>query len=1374
MEAAVGAAGWLLGKLLSKLSNDLVAAFVASTELGRNFESITPLLQFTQGLLHEAQGRDMITNPNPGLKAMLARLSTKADEAEDMLDEIHYFLIQDMLDGTIDATLQEPVAPQMGDILRSHVRDARHAARHTCGNWLPCFSCSRTQHDDPHSVDAAVVPGSSSPQNATKSASGNHGAGSVDKLSFDRVDMSNRIKSVIEEMSSICGPVSELLKIANQSSTPANTAVTRRRPHTGSTVVQDKLFGRSAIFEKTINALTGGTCHTETLSVLPIVGPGGIGKTTFTQHLYNDKMIEGHFTVKVWLCVSTDFDVLKLTRQIHSYLPSTEKEEYNCTNETATLDQLQKSISEKLKSKRFLIVLDDIWKCNSEADWKNLLSPLTKGEPKGSMILVTTRFPSIAHIVQTTDPVELRGLDADDFLEFFEACIFGHSKPAGHYANDLIDLAKDIATKLKGSPLAANTVGRLLSKNLSREYWMGVLEKDEWQNIKNDDDIMPSLKISYDYLPFHLKKCFSYCSLFPEDRSFYNFEMIGFWKAMGIVDSSSQNDRNYLEDLVDNGFLIKKNDESGQYYVMHDLLHELSKNISSQECVNISSFSFSADSIPESIRHLSITIENVYDENFEEEMGKLKSRIDIGNLRTLMIFGLDNVRIANILKNTFEKIKALRVLFIAMQTQKSLPNNFSTLIHLQYLKISSPYGLDMTLPITLSKLYHLKFLDLKDWCGSEKIPKYFSRLVNLCHFHSSKELHSNIPEVGNMKCLEELKEFYVHKENVGFELKELGSLRELAGELSVCNLETVRSKGEAGDAKLKNKRNLKELRLVWGTEHQIVDDDVLEGLHPPHNLRVLSIINPGVANGPSWLYSDVSTKKLESLHLEGVSWGTLPPFEQLPHLTELFLKNIAGMSVFGPEFYGVTERSFMHLKKIVFEDMPKLVEWVGGPISHIFSTLESIECRHCPFLCSFPFLEYSDLFINLCRLDIDNCPKLAQYPLLPHTSTLTYVCVKNDGSELFYDGMKLSIEGYTRALAFHNMDKLEVLKITGVSHITLPDLQMLNSLRSIRFKNCDAMFSIELDNTLVVHSVQNLHFKELSISGELLSKVLRCFPALSELTIKKCENLKLVPVENGGLLDLTMLQSFTGHKCGKLFSRWPMGAEVGGGARAIKPFPTCLRELEIFLEPSMQSMGLLSNLTSLTRLHLTCCDELTMDGFNPLITVNLKKLSIYPMPNNQMKSIAGDLLSEIRRSGLLHAGSFQLEYFRVNSIPAVLTTPICSHLAASLHTLMFSCDQHVTAFTEEQEQALQLLTSLQFLYFDYCRNLRSLPQSLRGLSSLKILAISLCANIQSLPPKEDLPTSLKVLDVTFCGPELSEQAKRVKGADPWFYVEIHE
>uniref|UniRef100_A0A8R7RD13 NB-ARC domain-containing protein n=4 Tax=Triticum urartu TaxID=4572 RepID=A0A8R7RD13_TRIUA len=1249
MKMAVGAANWLVGKVLTKLFDPLVSTYMASSELGSNFLTAKNQLQYTQGLLSASVGRDV--GDDPGLRGLLGTLSKKADEAEDVLDELHYFMIQDEVDGTKEA------AAEVGGGIQGHSVHGRHVARYTLGNCLPCFSSPRTLADGPPpAVAAAEVGGSShvsrytlgnclpcfsSPRTqgddpppavvvaAATSSEDMPGAsnddGDVDiKFPFNRVAMSKKIKSVIEEMNSICILVSDLLKTANHNSTPLSTHVTIERPPTGSIVPQHrKLYGRNDIFEQTVNALTSGTHRDKILSVLPFVGPGGIGKTTFTQHLYNDEKIKGHFPVRVWVCVSTNFDVIRLTREILGCISGINASTYETTN----LDQLQRAIAEKLDSKRFLIVLDDVWTCKSERDWGNLLAPFTMGETKGSMVLVTTRLPSVAQMVKTTDPVELHGLKPDEFFALFEACIFGQNKPR-LYDDDLVNVARDIAKKLKGSPLAANTVGRLLKKNISWECWMGILENNEWHSAKYDDDILPSLQISYNYLPFHLQKCFFYYALFPEDYKFYDLEKnTNFWIAMGIVDSNSQTDKNYLDELVENGFLIKNRDWDGDYYVMHDLLHELSRNVSSQECLNISSLSFRVNDIPQSIRHLSITVDDKYVESFGEEIGKLKSVIDFGNLRTLMIFGHDS-KICKALQDAFECIKSLRVLFIP-SLPEDLPKSFSNLIHLQYLKLTQPHGMYYhRSPRTLPRFYHLKFLDVYSWhIIINFFPKSISRLVSLHHIYSSKEFHSSIPEIGKMKWLQELREFHVKKENVGFELSQLGELTGL-GQLAICNLETVASKKEANDAKLKDKRNLKELALVWGAGQHITDGDILEGLQPPPNLRELGIKNYGFAVGPSWLCSDISIKRLESLHLKGISWDTLPPFEQLPHLTNLKLNNIAGMRVFGPGFGGLTERSFMHLKTVIIVKMRELEEWVGGPNSPLFSRLESIVCKYCPLLSSFSFLECCT---KLCQLYISNCPKLSQLPPLPHTSTLTYFSV-NEGyyRGLMYDGKRLSAQNYKGALAFENMDKVEAIKITKLPHVSLSisDLQKMKSLRKLAATGCRRMFSAEWFNPVVVEELA-AHDKSL--------------------------------------------------------------------------------------------------------------DEESI-------------------------SAAAGLIPEVAMSKSLHPGSFQLEEMEVEGISAVLIAPICRRLAATLHTLRFCNDQVTETITEEQEQALNLLTSLQSLYFAGCR-LRSLPR-LYGLSSLEVFSIRNCNEIQSLPSKEDLPASLLVLNVDGCSREIKEQAEKFKEANP--------
>ncbi|XBI86869.1 hypothetical protein VPH35_094744 [Triticum aestivum] len=834
---------------------------------------------------------------------------------------------------------------------------------------------------------------------------------------------------------------------------------------------------------------------TKTVSVLPIVGPGGIGKTTFTTHLYNDARTEGHFQVRVWICVSTEFNVLKLTREILACIPTTEGEgSSGVANETTNLDQLQKSIAHRLNSKRFLIVLDDIWKCDGEDQWKTLLAPFTKGEVDGSMLLITTRFPDLAKMVGTVDSLELAGLESNDFFTFFEACIFGEEDKPEHYQDEFASIARKIANKLKGSPLAAKTVGRLLHKDLSQKHWNGVLENNEWLKQQNNYDIMPSLKISYDCLPFYLKKCFSYCGLFPEDHRFTSSEINHFWVSIGIIDSNHQGNRNYLEELVDSGFLMKKFNYQGDrcWYVMHDLMHELSKSVSAQECLNISGLDFRADAIPQSVRHLSINIEDRYDANFEKEMCKLRERIDIANLRTLMFFrGYEEERIAKILKDSFKEINSLRVLFIVVKYAQSFPYRFSKLIHLQYLKITSSHGhREMRLPSTLSRFYHLKFLDLDYWNGRSDLPGEFCHLENLHDFHGRSELHSNIRNVGKMKHLLRLKEFHVRKESMGFELTELGALTELEGGLIIRGLEHVETKEEATEAKLMLKRNLKELELLWGRDGPTTDPDILDALQPHSNLRVLTIANQGGTVGPSWLCLDIWLTSLETLTLEGVSWSTLPPFGKLPNLKGLNLIKVSGMHQFGPRCAGVPGKCFIRLKTVGFYEMPELAEWVVEPNCHSFPSLERIECMDCPNLRVMPLSEES--CTNLRSLRVSGCPKM-YLPSMPHTSTLTNLDVKRGDSErLRYDGKKLVVSGYGGALAYHNLDKVEDMAIENVSHISLTDIEKFKSLTELTVERCDGFFPEELDGSIVFHSVKSLkldvfHLTSKSSSSKVLN-----------------------------------------------------------------------------------------------------------------------------------------------------------------------------------------------------------------------------------------------------------------------------------------------
>ena len=176
-----------------------------------------------------------------------------------------------------------------------------------------------------------------------------------------------------------------------------------------------------------------------------------------------------------------------------------------------------------------------------------------------------------------------------------------------------------------------------------------------------------------------------------------------------------------------------------------------------------------------------------------------------------------------------------------------------------------------------------------------------------------------------------------------------------------------------------------------------------------------------------------------------------------------------------------------------------------------------------------------------------------------------------------------------------------------------------------------------------------------------------------------------------------------------------------------------------------------------------------MDGFSPLITSNLENLKVYNwrFDDTNPYSIAADLLAEVARTKTLPAGSFQLVRLAVDSISAVLVAPICSRLSATLRELWFWNDWRLESFTEEQDQALQLLTSLQGLNFDDCRVLRSLPQGLHRFSTLEDLGILRSHKIRSLPKvNKGLPDSLESLQIENCCAELYEECQKLRGKRP--------
>ncbi|KAF3437924.1 hypothetical protein FNV43_RR20680 [Rhamnella rubrinervis] len=175
----------------------------------------------------------------------------------------------------------------------------------------------------------------------------------------------------------------------------------RAREQTHSFVSEEEVvIGRDEDRMKIVQLLLE-TGTEETVLVVPIVGSGGLGKTTLAQLAFNDEKVQKNFNLKMWVCVSnSNFDVRSLVAKIikSANNNATGNEGY----ESFEMEQLQKELGEKISGKQYLLVLDDVWNENREL-WLNLRNLLSHGA-KGSRMIVTTRSIVVAKIMSKVEP----------------------------------------------------------------------------------------------------------------------------------------------------------------------------------------------------------------------------------------------------------------------------------------------------------------------------------------------------------------------------------------------------------------------------------------------------------------------------------------------------------------------------------------------------------------------------------------------------------------------------------------------------------------------------------------------------------------------------------------------------------------------------------------------------------------------------------------------------------------------------------------------------------------------------------------------------------------------------------------------------------
>ncbi|CDP19441.1 unnamed protein product [Coffea canephora] len=648
------------------------------------------------------------------------------------------------------------------------------------------------------------------------------------------------------------------------------------------------------------------------VSVLPIIGMGGLGKTTLAKSIYNKKQIDGQFEKKIWVCVSKKVPVVELFKLILGQLKKDKKDE------VGDRQNIVQEIGKELGKLRYLLVLDDVWD-DDEALWHDFFTTLKGLNPtNGSWCLVTTRLGPVAHsvsrvLMMENEPYALKGLPDDHCWSIVKEKVVGGEE-------ELKAIKERVIKRCNGLPLAASVIGGLLSLK-RKEEWQSILENRLLSLSAGGDHVMQILKFSFDNLPSpYIKKCFAYCSIFPKDSEIERNVLIELWMAEGFLQADINSQMmmeeigmNYLRILLQSSLFEEIRYDWKTCYMMHDLVHDLVESMSKSTKV-INDWDAHVVDNGNHIRYLAT-------DSFGggEDREKLLESLST-SLHTLFVK-------RDLSGDMLMKLKNLYVLNLSSATSQELPVSIGKLIHLRYVNLEW-YAISI-LPDSLCKLYNLQTLTLSN-SKVEDLPKGMRDLISLRHLHYNTfdEAFQMPLEMGRLTCLQTLEFFNVGREK-GRRIGELGSLKNLKGRLIIRNLELVKDKEGAEEAKLSEKANLLRLVLWWASVREgddYNDGDVLDGLRPHPNLEELLIKNFLGDQFPRWLMdlpTATTLPKLARLNFLGCNrCKELLPLQNFTSLKELEIYECNGLT----NLPGDMLRSCTSLQKLT-------VSWCGNLIS---------------------------------------------------------------------------------------------------------------------------------------------------------------------------------------------------------------------------------------------------------------------------------------------------------------------------------------------------------------------------------------------------------------------------------------------------------
>ncbi|XP_057775481.1 putative late blight resistance protein homolog R1B-8 [Salvia miltiorrhiza] len=392
-------------------------------------------------------------------------------------------------------------------------------------------------------------------------------------------DFYHDLQHVIEEMNLI---KKEAMEIAAAAQLQTKVSSTRAGSSTFSSTVQEMIImvGFDKVLLEVLDKLTGGQLSRQ---IIPIMGMGGIGKTTLARHVFQHALVKEHFDICVWTTISQTYNVRETLREVlfqASGDPHCDQLSENQLGQKSLISEgeLGLKLYQYLWGRRYLIIMDDMW---SIEVWDKIMS-FFPDYNNMSRIIVTTRLSNLTSQLGESYGIGMKFLDEASSWDLFSKTVFGGES----FPHELEDIGRNIVANCKGLPLSIATIGGLLAKSeRTREYWVRIEQNLNSIVITNNDEFcLKILRMSYTYLPNYLKPCFLYMGVFEEDRSIRASMLKKLWVSEGFLKPMSTGKcletiaQEYLMELVDRNLIIV--DKLGsvgnvKYCKIHDLLRDL-------------------------------------------------------------------------------------------------------------------------------------------------------------------------------------------------------------------------------------------------------------------------------------------------------------------------------------------------------------------------------------------------------------------------------------------------------------------------------------------------------------------------------------------------------------------------------------------------------------------------------------------------------------------------------------------------------------------------------------------------------------------------------------------------------------------------------